>query len=117
MIERSNNDKMKTIIVLTLVSLVLSLPYEDQMALANSLLVGRDDQSDIYEWSCKVCDASNKPIHAHVIEDKSVDIKCIISVYPTFVIIAFRYTNTIQNVWQDILYPLQVCFCSILDSR
>jgi hypothetical protein len=29
-------------------------------------------------------------------------------VYPTFVILAFRYTNTALNVWQDILYPLQI---------
>jgi hypothetical protein len=25
-------------------------------------------------------------------------------------ILAFRYTNTALNVWQDILYPLQVAF-------
>lgn len=30
------------------------------------------------------------------------------SVYPTFVVLAFRYTNTILNVWQDILYANQV---------
>ncbi len=28
--------------------------------------------------------------------------------YPTFVVLAFRYTNTILNVWQDILYANQV---------
>lgn len=99
---------MKSIIVLTLLYLAVSLPYEDQMALANSLLVGRDDLSDLYEWNCKVCDNSNKPIHSHFIEEKAVDIKSIISVYPTFVILAFRYTNTALNVWQDILYPYQV---------
>ncbi len=36
------------------------------------------------------------------------DIKCILSVYPSFIILAFRYTNTALNVWQDILYPLQI---------
>lgn len=59
-------------------------------------------------WTCKVCDASNKPLHAHFIEEKQVDVKCIVSVYTQFVILGFRYTNTALNVWQDILYPLQV---------
>lgn len=99
---------IKALILLTLASIVVGLPYEDQMALANSLIVGRDDQSDLYSWTCKVCDASNKPTHAHIIEEKKVDIKCIVSVYPSFVVLAFRYTNTALNVWQDILYPLQV---------
>jgi hypothetical protein len=31
-----------------------------------------------------------------------------LSVYPTFVVLAFRYTNTLLNVWQDILYANQV---------
>lgn len=95
-------------VFLVLLYVATSLPHEDQMALANSLIVGRDDLSDLYTWTCKVCDASNKPIHAHIIEEKSVDIKSIVSVYPNFVILAFRYTNTALNVWQDILYPLQV---------
>ena len=30
------------------------------------------------------------------------------SVYKEYIILAFRYTNTALNVWQDILYPLQV---------
>lgn len=55
-----------------------------------------------------MCDASNKPLHAHFIEEKAVDIKCILAVYSDFVVLAFRYTNTALNVWQDILYPLQV---------
>lgn len=101
---------MKGLIFLALLYCVTSIPYKDQIALANSLIVGRDDQSDLYQWVCKVCDASNQPIHAHIIEEKAVDIKCIVSVYSNFVILAFRYTNTAQNVWQDILYPLQVFF-------
>jgi len=59
-------------------------------------------------WECKVCDSTNRPLHAHYIEEKEKDIKCILSVYPTFVILAFRYTNTLLNVWQDILYANQV---------
>lgn len=55
-----------------------------------------------------MCDPSNKPLHAHIVEEKAVDIKCVVSVYPTFITLAFRYTNTALNVWQDILYPLQV---------
>ena len=31
-----------------------------------------------------------------------------LSVYPTFIVLAFRYTNTLLNVWQDILYANQV---------
>lgn len=58
---------MKALILLLAVYLVASLPYEDQMALTNSLIVGRDDQSDLYSWTCKVCDSSNKPMHAHIV--------------------------------------------------
>lgn len=94
-----------TILFLAFLYLATCIPYPDQMALANSLIVGRETDTN---WECKVCDASNKPIHSHVIEDTKVDVKCIISVYPSFIILAFRYTNTALNVWQDILYPLQV---------
>lgn len=96
------------VVVLFFLYLTNTLPYKDQMALTNSLIVGRDDQSDLIEWTCKVCESSNRPLHAHIIEEKAVDIKCIVSVYPEFIILAFRYTNTALNVWQDILYPLQV---------
>ena len=99
---------IKLILSLTLIFLALSIPYEDQMTLANSLIVGRDDYSDLFNWECKVCGSTNKPIHTHPIEEKAKDIKCIISVYSKFMILAFRYTNTALNVWQDILYPLQV---------
>jgi hypothetical protein len=106
---------IKLVIFLTVIGLSVSIPYDDQMTLANSLIVGRDDYSDLYDWECKVCDASNKPIHAHIIEDKVKDIKSIITVYSKFMILAFRYTNTALNVWQDILYPLQVLFYFISD--
>lgn len=58
---------MKTFLLLLCVYLAASLPYEDQMALSNSLIVGRDDLSDLYSWTCKVCDPSNKPLHAHIV--------------------------------------------------
>jgi hypothetical protein len=99
---------IKLIVVLSFAALAVSIPYEDQMTLANSLIVGKDDYSDLFNWECKVCDSSNKPIHTHSIEEKAKDIKCIISVYSKFMILAFRYTNTALNVWQDILYPLQI---------
>lgn len=97
-----------TLIFLALIYVISAIPYDDQMALANSLIVGRDGDTTLYEWTCKVCDASNRPLHAHFIEEKVIDVKCIISTYPTFVVLAFRYTNTALNVWQDILYPLQI---------
>lgn len=40
---------MKTtlVFVFALIALAAALPYEDQMALTNSLIVGREDQSDL----------------------------------------------------------------------
>lgn len=108
---------IKVILILSLAALAVSIPYDDQMTLASSLIVGRDDYTDLYNWECKVCDSSNKPIHAHPIEDKEKDVKSIITVYKSFIILAFRYTNTALNVWQDILYPLQVLFSVISDPR
>ena len=100
---------MKTAILIALFAFITAcIPYEDKLALTNSLIIGRSDQSDLYEWTCKTCDFSNKPIHSHIILAKSADIKCIVSVYDDFVILAFRYTNNILKTWKDILYPLQV---------
>lgn len=94
-------------LLLALVSaLVSALPHTDQMLLTNSLIVGRTE--DLIYWICKVCDDSNKPLHSHYIEESEKDIKCVLSVYPQYTVLAFRYTNTALNVWQDILYPLQV---------
>lgn len=78
------------------------------MLLANSMLVGRDDHEDLTNWDCNVCDSTNKPLHAHYIEEKEKDVKCVLSVYATFVSLAFRYTNTALNIWQDVLYANQV---------
>lgn len=58
---------IKFVLLLILASIVGSIPYEDQMTLANSLIVGKDDYSDLYNWDCKVCDSTNKPIHTHFI--------------------------------------------------
>jgi hypothetical protein len=58
---------IKGVIILVLAVLAASIPYEDQMTLANSLIVGRDDYSDLYNWDCKVCDSTNKPVHTHPI--------------------------------------------------
>lgn len=101
---------MRITLLLVLFTIAFNLPYEDQIALANSLIVGRDDLQDLYDWECKVCTPENKPIHAHAIEEKAVDIKAIMTVYDNFIVLAFRYTNTALNVWQDILYPLQVFY-------
>ena len=83
-----------------------ALPYADQMTLANSLIVGRSE--DLELWICKVCDDSNRPIHAHYVQDTKTHIKSIISVYNDFVVLAFRYTATALNVWQDLLWVHQV---------
>jgi hypothetical protein len=94
--------------LICLLSLATALPYVEQMLLANSMIVGRDDGLDLINWECNVCAPENRPLHAHFIEEKAKDIKCVLSVYPTFVVLAFRYTNTLLNVWQDILYANQV---------
>ena len=99
---------IKVALLALLIAISISLPYDDQLTLASSLIVGRDGYEELIAWNCKVCDSSNKPLHAHIIEEKEKDIKCIITVYKDLIILAFRYTNTALNVWQDILYPLQV---------
>lgn len=61
---------MKAVLVLALLAtIVMSLPYTEQMLLANSMIVGRDDQLDLINWECNVCDSTNRPIHAHYIEE------------------------------------------------
>ena len=53
----NNQYMVKVIICIFLISaLVVSIPYEDQICLANSLIVGKDDMSDLKNWECKVCD-------------------------------------------------------------
>lgn len=94
--------------LICLLAVASALPYVDQMLLANSMIVGRDDGEDLINWDCNVCAPENKPVASHYIEEKAKDVKCVLSTYPTFVVLAFRYTNTLLNVWQDILYANQV---------
>jgi hypothetical protein len=95
----------KTLILVLVLTMAFCLPYADRMTLANSLIVGNSEDE---AWTCKVCDDSNKPIHSHYVEDPKVHVKSIVSVYSDFVVLAFRYTATVVNVWQDILYAFQV---------
>lgn len=70
---------MKAILLLILSLLTYSLPYADRMTLANSLIVGNNN--DLELWTCKVCDETNHPIHSHFVHENVVEIKAIISVY------------------------------------
>jgi hypothetical protein len=59
-------------------------------------------------WECNGCDETNKPLSISVIEEKVKDVKCILSVYPEYTVLAFRFTATITNFFQDILWAIQV---------
>jgi hypothetical protein len=85
---------------------VATIPFKQQIALLNSLEVGRDE--DPMTWSCIGCDASNKPLRSHVIKEDNKDIKAILSVYDEYTVLAFRYTATAKNIWQDLLWAIQV---------
>lgn len=87
-------------------ALTFSIPYHQQLALLNSLEVGRNE--DPMDWTCVGCDETNKPIHSYVIEEKAVEIRAILSVYEEYTVLAFRYTANLKNVWQDILWAFQV---------
>ena len=100
---------MKTEFFVLLAVLVLqaaSLPWKHQIALLNSLEVGRDE--DPMTWSCVGCDAATKPIRSHEIKEDVENIRAILSVYEDYTVLAFRYTATIKNVWQDLLWAIQV---------
>jgi hypothetical protein len=102
-----NNFMMKLLLIVGLfICLSLSIPYDQQLALVNSLQVGRDEDPTV--WSCVGCDEDNKPLQSYVIEDKSVEIKAILSVYEEYTVLAFRYTANVKNIWQDILWAIQV---------
>jgi hypothetical protein len=88
-----------------LLCLALALPFREQIALTNSLEVGRIE--DPMAWTCVGCDETNKPIHSYVIEEKEVEIRSILSVYDEYTVLAFRYTANAKNLWQDILWVLQ----------
>lgn len=40
----------KAVICLLLLSIASCLPYVEQMCLANSMIVGKEDQSDLVNW-------------------------------------------------------------------
>lgn len=41
--------------VVCLLAVANTLPYVEQMLLANSMIVGRDDGLDLINWECNVC--------------------------------------------------------------
>lgn len=102
-------------VLAVLICLTCSLPYDQQIALVNSVEVGRDE--DPMTWDCKGCDESNVPIHSYIIEEKAIEIKCSLSVYDEYTVLAFRYTANLKNVWQDILWAFQVDLLSNLEAR
>lgn len=61
---------MKVSIVLLVAYLAISclaIPFRDQIALVNSLEVGRDEEPMV--WACTGCDSTNKPISSVIIEE------------------------------------------------
>lgn len=97
--------------LVTLLALAAALPWKDQIALLNSLEVGRDEEP--MTWSCYGCEEINKPLTSSIIQEKAKDVKAILSVYPEYTVLAFRYTATITNFFQDLLWAFQVDFISI----
>lgn len=53
------------VLTLLIATAVYSLPYAQQLALVNSLQVGRLEDPNL--WTCVGCDETNKPIHSYVI--------------------------------------------------
>jgi hypothetical protein len=102
-------------VVALLLCLCCSIPYQQQIALVNSLEVGRNE--DPMDWNCVGCDETNKPIHSYVIEEKAVEIRSILSVYEEYAVLSFRYTANLKNIWQDILWAFQVDLLSNVGSR
>ena len=102
---------MRTIALLVLATLAcftLSLPFAHKIALLNSLEVGRNEEP--LAWTCAGCDEDTKPNLSHVVEETEVKIRAILSVYEEYTVLAFRYTANLKNVWQDLLYAIQVDF-------
>lgn len=88
------------------VSSALGLPYKHQVALVNSLEVGRDE--DPMTWECTGCSEENRPIKSHIIEELSKEVKASLSVYDEYTVLAFRYTANFINVVEDLLFWFQV---------
>lgn len=98
----------RLLLAVILLNVALSLPFKDQIALLNSLQVGRDE--DPMVWECNGCDPSTRPNKGYVIKEDSNDLKAILTVYDEYTVLAFRYTATLKNVIEDILYFFQVDF-------
>ena len=99
--------KFNSIIFLALfATLTLALPWNDQIALVNSLEVGREEDPTV--WACTGCDETNKPISTYIIEEPVEAVKAILSVYEEYTVLAFRYTANVKNVFQDLLWAIQV---------
>lgn len=60
------NKSLILLIIATVLSSTFCLPFEDQIALANALQVGRKEDPNV--WGCSGCDAANKPIHSYIVE-------------------------------------------------
>lgn len=100
---------MKTVLFLVLALLAIhvsSIPYKQQISLLNSLEVGREEEP--LTWACVGCDSTNKPLSSHVIKEDNQEIRAIVSVYDEYTVLAFRYTANVKNVWQDLLWAIQV---------
>ena len=109
--------KLNTIFVLLALfaSVAVALPWRDQIALVNSLEVGRNE--DPTTWSCVGCDDSNKPLSTFIIEEPKKDVKATLAVYSEYTVLAFRYTATVKNFFQDLLWAIQVKLKFNSDSR
>ena len=95
-------------VLATLACFTLALPFKHQIALLNSLESVRNEEP--MTWNCAGCDEDTRPTRSHVVEEDEVKIRAILSVYEEYTVLAFRYTANLKNVWQDLLYPIQVDF-------
>ena len=105
----------KIVLLACLAISTMTIPFKSQIALTNSLEVGRDEEPMV--WACTGCDTDNKPLTSFIIEEKVVEIKAILSIYDEYSVLAFRYTNNVKNIQQDIAWGIQVDLLSILETR
>ena len=99
--------KLNYIVLLSaLVAATVALPWSDQIALVNSLEVGRNEDPTV--WACTGCDENNKPLTTKIIEEPVEAVKAILSVYNEYSVLAFRYTANVKNIFQDLLWAFQV---------
>ena len=55
------------LLITVLIAMVSAIPWKSQIALANSLEVGRDE--DPNTWECHGCNKNNQPLHTYIIEE------------------------------------------------